>query len=438
MRPRDLMGRSVRRATRAIGRAARSRPSLARSEEGFTIIEVLVAVILLVVGIGSTLTVFDSSRRLTTVSERQTTLAQRAQNELERVLSLPWNQVALTGISSSWSTTPGDYTYVAGVSGGCPQTSGGPPPTYQPDHSPGGSTATEPLVINGCTYSYTLKGSTQTVTPTAGTVPPVQSWSAPLPGGGTVGGSIYDFITWTTDPTCSQTPTPGSACATTDDYKRVTVVVTQNGATHPSQPAIVAGFVTPLPSGPGPVNSAPGNTCVDTSTIKCTPVSYYPNCQGQMSTTPPTGTGGSCPLPSGPCLSPPTGTPAWPTPAIPAGANWSLTGTGDMTAYLQGNNGQAVSGTLCLAIYLYPQGVLGGLPPIALGTPQGQPFTVAANAPPTPITFDFNVGSGDYLIASTGLAQLAVELWVSGSVTPVNFDYGSPATASQVTLLFQG
>jgi len=411
-------------------------------EDGFTIIEVLVAAALLVIGIGSTLTAFDSSRRLTLVSERQMTLSERAQNELERVLALPWRQVALTGASSSWSTTPGDYTYVSNPAGSCPGTSTGSAPTYQPDHSPGGSTATEALVINGCTYSYTLNGNAQSVTPSAGAIPPVQTWSAPLPNGGAVTGNIYDFITWTADPTCSQTTTPGSSCSATDDYKRVTVVVTQNGVAQPSKPAIISGFVTPLPSGPGPVNSAPGNSCV-TGGPTCTPTQYYPNCTGQMSTTPPTGTGTSCPLPSSgssssSCLTPPTTTPAWPTPAIPAGATWTFTGTGDMTAYLQGNNGAAVSGTLCLAVYVYPQGVLGSLPPVPLGSPQAQPISVPVNAPPTPVTFDFNVGSGDYLIASTGLAQIVVEVWVAGSVTPVNMTTGSASAASQVTLLYQG
>ncbi len=85
---------------------------MTRREEGFTLVEVLVGALILVVGILSTLSVLDSSRRLTVVAEHQTTLAQRAQNELERVLSLPYSQVALTGTSTSWSTSPGSYTYV--------------------------------------------------------------------------------------------------------------------------------------------------------------------------------------------------------------------------------------------------------------------------------------------------------------------------------------
>ena len=68
-----------------------------RREQGFTVVEVLVGAIILVVGILATISVLNSSRRLTVVAEHQTTLAQRAQNELERVLSLPYSQVALTG-----------------------------------------------------------------------------------------------------------------------------------------------------------------------------------------------------------------------------------------------------------------------------------------------------------------------------------------------------
>src|SRR5438270_7588635 len=123
-----------------------------RREEGFTVVEVLVGAIILVVGILATVSVLNSSRRLTVVAEHQTTLAQRAQNELERVLSLPYSQVALTGSSSSWSTATGSYTYVntnPGPNGGGTCPGAGSAPTYQPDHNPRGSTATEPLVLNG-------------------------------------------------------------------------------------------------------------------------------------------------------------------------------------------------------------------------------------------------------------------------------------------------
>jgi len=448
-----------------------------RREDGFTIIEVLAAAIILMVGIASTFTVFDSSRRLSLVSERQTTLAQRAQNELERVLSLPWSQVALTGTSAQWSSDPSSYTYVSNPAGGCPGTAGGTPPSYQPDHSHGGSTATEQLVIDGCTYSYTVNGTPQTLAPKQGTVAPVQSWSAQLQNGATVSGSVYDFITWTADPTCSQTSTPGSSCSTTDDYKRVTVVVTENGATQPSNPAIVSGFVTPPNSGPGPVNPGAGTKCTNSQgqTVSCTntpppgnvtPEPIFPGCSPNSqtntapdgsTTTPPTTDCPSSSLPcasncnnpsnnpgsSTPCVSPPSGAPAWVSPAIPAGTTWTLTGNGQLTAYLQGNNGQAVSGQLCLGIYVYPQGplaaLLGGTVQLGnlVGTPVQQSFTVPANTPPLPVTFDFNLGSGSYAIASTGLAEIEYVLWVQTTTGPVNFFYGQPSLASELTMVVQ-
>lgn len=261
-----------------------------RREEGFTVIEILVASIILIVGILTTFAVLDSSRRLTLVAEHQSTTAQRAQAELERVQSLPYSQVALTGSSASWSSTPGSFTYVGGGGGGggggtCPATPNGPAPTYQPDHSNGGSTATEPLVINGCSYQTTVNGTNTTTTPTTGTVAPVTAWSASQNNGSTISGKIYDFITWAADPSCSQTATPGSACATTNDYRRVTIVVTITGAAQPTIPAIVSALVTSPSSGRNPVSGS-GTTCTNPQgqTVSCTnnpcdactPIPFFP------------------------------------------------------------------------------------------------------------------------------------------------------------------
>ncbi len=87
-----------------------------RGEQGFTLIEVLMAALLLVVGILTTLQALDSSRRLTLVAERQTSVAHRAQVELERVKSLPYSQIGLTGASASWGNG-GPYTTVTNQSG---------------------------------------------------------------------------------------------------------------------------------------------------------------------------------------------------------------------------------------------------------------------------------------------------------------------------------
>jgi Tfp pilus assembly protein PilV len=310
-----------------------------RGEEGFTVIEILVAALILTVGILTTFTVLDSSRRLTLVAEHQTTMAQRAQAELERVQSLPYSQVALTGSSTSWSTTPGNSTYVGGTAGACPVSPSGPAPTYQPDHRKGGSTATEPLVINGCSYQTTVNGTNTTITPTTGAIAPVTSWSTSQNNGSTISGNVYDFITWAADPSCSQTPTPGSACSTTNDYKRVTIVVTIAGAAQPTNPAIVSALVTSPSTGRNPVSGS-GTTCTNAQgqTVSCTsnpcdgctPIQYFPcdssysssscttpPCSGNVldntletvGATPPTPDGLGSSFPTGTC----TGTPCYAT-----------------------------------------------------------------------------------------------------------------------------
>ncbi|HUZ29199.1 MAG TPA: prepilin-type N-terminal cleavage/methylation domain-containing protein [Solirubrobacteraceae bacterium] len=481
-----------------------------KRQDGFTIIEVLVGVLILAVGILSTLAVFSDARKLSLTAEHKTTMGQRAQSELERVLALPWNQVALTGSSSGWSTNPSDYTYVSASPGACPANASGPAPTYQPDHAVGGSSNTESLVINGCSYTNTVSGSSQTVTPSQGTLAPVQTWSAPLRDGTTITGQVYDFITWTADPTCSQTATPGSTCSTTNDYKRVTVVVTMTGA-HPANPAIYAEYVTPPNSG-HPPNSATGTTCTQgTQTVSCTntpppgqvPTPSYQLCDTSASnsscteptscagnildntvtgvgavsdllgTSQPTAdcTSGTPPVPTPPCFAtnlgcgtgvsgggnvPPGGLPiqptsgstcttppadntkahSWVTPAIAAGSTWNLTGTGTMTSYFESGTATPVNATLCMALYVLPSGLGGTL----LGTQIGGTFSASVSASagvPTPATFDFNVGSGTYALASTGAARIEVVVWIVNSSSAVDLVYDQSQFASQITFLLQ-
>jgi prepilin-type N-terminal cleavage/methylation domain-containing protein len=475
-----------------------------RGEDGFTMIEVLVAALILAVGVAVTLVTLSSSGKFSLVSERSSTLTHTAQNELERILALPYSQVSLTGSSGSWSSTPGDYTYVSPSPGACPANSGGPAPNYQPDHS-GSSSSTEPLVINGCTYSTTVNGTSSSTTPNSGTIAPVTAWSAPLQSGSTVGGNIYDFVTWTADPTCGQTPTPGSSCDTSKDYKRVTVVVTMTGVTQPSHPAIVSGYVTPPSTGKNPLNGS-GTSCTSgTQTVSCTnnpppnytghqyffcgttysngsctepppcsnstlhdtlePVGSTPPAPDLLSTSPPTGTcttppclatdvgcgtpGTGLPLPScttgcpstgsAPCYSPPpnnTNSHSWVTPAIPAGVTWNLTGTGNLTTYLESSTSSTIQATLCVGLYVVPAGALGTLSGNLLAAPIGAAASTTVQATAgvaTPVTFDFNTGSGTYAVASTGATRIEVVLWVAGASSPANLVYDQAGFAGQMT-----
>jgi prepilin-type N-terminal cleavage/methylation domain-containing protein len=469
-----------------------------RREEGFTLIEVLAAMAVLVIGILSTFMAVNASRKLTLVAERQTSMQHRAEQELERVKALPYNEVALTGTSSSWSTNASDYTYVNNPAGTCPGAPAGSAPTYQPDHSQGGSSATESLAINGCTYA--INGSSTTLG--GGVVAPATSWSD-----GRFSGSIYDFVTWTADPTCSQTSAPGSVCSTTNDYKRITIVVTLTGATQPSHPAILTALLPdPNENSSQNIDQSVGTKCTNSQgqTVSCsvtlsgTPHQFFPcdssysgSCgvpsssgnplhdtlesvlgvapsPDQLGTTVPTGTntngsgtpnppcyatdvgcgnpGGGLPLPpsGSQCGSPPannTKSHAWVTPGIPSGTTWNLNGTGSFTTYIESGSGVAVNATVCVGLYLVPGGVLGLLTGNLLATPIGAAVSVTATAQAgvyTPMSFNFDVGSTDSIVGGgiLGLPRVEVVVWIAASgSTDVNLAYDQAAFASQVTLM---
>jgi prepilin-type N-terminal cleavage/methylation domain-containing protein len=445
-----------------------------KREHGFTLVEVLVASTILLAGVLTAMTAMNASRKLTLVSERRGTINQRAQAELERLKAIPFSQLGLTGMASSWSTNPSDYTYVGSPTGSCPSNAGGSAPTYQPDHSVGGSSATEPLVIDGCTY--TLSGTATAIS--AGTVAPVTAWTDGNAGG--MSGNVYDFITWTADPTCSQTSTPGSVCPTTNDYKRLTVVVTLNGATEPSHPAIVSAYVADpnTNSNQNPFKS-PSTQCTDSSgaTVPCflpvsgTPV-QLPLCDssysgGSCSTPPcagnalhntlvsvlgvaaapdllgsalPTGacTTGTPPAPLVPCYAtdkgtcgqqgglplPPVGTTcgssppldntkshSWVTSPMYTGASMNLSGNGSLTAYLMSNSGVAANVTVCLGLYVIPGGVLGNLLGNLLSHPIGAVVTANVTAQAGfPTPVSFDFNVGQALNVTGSLLGTRVEL----------------------------
>ncbi|MCA1690024.1 MAG: hypothetical protein LC720_06195 [Actinobacteria bacterium] len=192
-------------------------------ESGFTLVELLVAILLVVVGITALIGVFDAARRLSVVAERRTTMIHRAQLELERIESLPFAQAAM----QAWplpthSTDPAQPDYYVPT---------GPAAVFQYDR---GSPTTESLAIDAT-------NGTLSFTPTP--------WSD-----GRLSGSVYVFVTWTSDPNC----VGGTICPASADYRRVTVEVTLNGAASASRPAIVSSLIVDpnaTPSG-APANSA--------------------------------------------------------------------------------------------------------------------------------------------------------------------------------------
>lgn len=184
-------------------------------------IEVMVAALVLVVGILGMFSAFVGSQKLELVSERSTTMAHIAQREIERIEGISYPKIGLSSAPTP-STDPMNPDYYV---------SGGSSPTFEWDRSSGSS---EPLDVDT----------------TNGTIAPVQSWSE-----GMFSGSIYDFISWASDPDCS----PGCS-STTANYKRVTVAVTLNGDLSPG-PVWVSSIVSNPDATPqsGVVNGTAGN-----------------------------------------------------------------------------------------------------------------------------------------------------------------------------------
>jgi Tfp pilus assembly protein PilV len=184
-------------------------------EEGFGLVEVLVATVVLTVGMLGLIGAFDGARKLTLLSERRTSIAHRAQQEIERLLAVPYAELAMTPAPSHSSETSNPDYYVNGTK-------------YQYDPA---NAATEELVV--ATSTPPLCESTPQVG--CGVVSGSRTaWSD-----GRLGGYVYDFVTWHKDGHC------GALCPEKENYKRITVVatVTVPGATHPVTPVRVSAFI---------------------------------------------------------------------------------------------------------------------------------------------------------------------------------------------------
>jgi prepilin-type N-terminal cleavage/methylation domain-containing protein len=175
-----------------------------RSSEGFTVIELMVAVTVLAVGILSLVSVFDSSRRLVSVSERKEAAVHQAEREMERILSLDYEAVALDEVpdASDDEDDPGYYVEP------------GPPASYQWDQGDTGPRSDE-LVVDEAT----------------GTLAPESDWADSQ---GRIQGSLHRFVTWIDDPCC-----PG-----TEDAKRVTLAVTVDGGERQERPLLISSIVS--------------------------------------------------------------------------------------------------------------------------------------------------------------------------------------------------
>jgi prepilin-type N-terminal cleavage/methylation domain-containing protein len=160
------------------------------AESGFTLLELLMAILLASVALGALVSVLETSRRLVTVAEKQETAVHQAERELERILALPYAEVALTAAPAATSGDPDDPRRFV-VSG-----------RYRWDQD--ATPRTDDLVING------VAGTA------GGTLDPMQPWTD---GQSRLSGHIHRFVTRAAVP-C------GTGCTDPQAARRITVVVT--------------------------------------------------------------------------------------------------------------------------------------------------------------------------------------------------------------------
>jgi prepilin-type N-terminal cleavage/methylation domain-containing protein len=182
-----------------------------RQEEGFTLIEVLVASVILAVALFALLTTFDYARTETAGSERSAQAIRAAEQELDRLLAVPYGSLA----QNPSATSPATCTKRSSIAA---------------SYAPGTAVAVA-----------------------GGAVTPTRTWSVTRIGTtSSVRGCVYDFVTWVEDPACADARCPG-----TQDYKRLTVAVSvtdSKGAAlqgGPTTPVVVSAVKANPRIGPG-------------------------------------------------------------------------------------------------------------------------------------------------------------------------------------------
>ncbi len=180
------------------------RARVCRDEGGFTLVEVLFAAGLCLVAIMAVISTLDYSRELVTHSERRELAVHRAEQEMERVLAVPFNTVAL---NSTPEHSPNENDPAFYYNGG----------NYQWDQGPTGPRS-DSVVVDLATGALEAK----------------TAWND---GRGRTAGWVHRYVTEVADPCC---PTGPKA-------KRVTVAVTveDSGADAPRAPVLLSTIVTP-------------------------------------------------------------------------------------------------------------------------------------------------------------------------------------------------
>lgn len=407
-------------------------------------------------------------------SEARQNLAHRAQQEVERLASLEYEQLAHPAAPAAGSTDAASPLYYFNASAA----------SYQWDRASGGASTAEALVVDS----------------TDGTVLTEQSWSD-----GRSSGRLFAFVTWITDARC------GSGCPAGQNYKRITVAATLDSGGAPVKPVYVASIVADphaLPAGKivnGNANplADPTITCRDAggNPVSCTAsvgstnvnqwylsdaaatAGYAPPIASHAThrTVAPVGTctvsdASGCPVPDLLSPSAPPSAAPDPEPALldysseqvalahpggrvltrdvacsstpsttdnakggmwvtaPLSSATSLTGMGGMTLHSQTVAGAPAGVTLCLAIYDVGGSIVNLVanPPTRLGVVA---YTVAQwPTQPTPISFSFDFLTGGTISVASG-RRIGARLWVADtSAADLALLYDHPSYASVLQL----
>ena len=175
----------------------RLRALRAGRDEGFTVVEVAVAAMLLALASLAVLGLVSAANRNNYRASQSQVVNDRLQQEMERIRALPYDQIALTGAPASSSNPANPNSRVSGA-------------RYDADKGEG--IHYEDLVYNGGHANET--GETVTGGQIPVTDPSATTTSGAFPTrftNGNVSGTIYRYVMWAPDTSCSNCVHPANA-----------------------------------------------------------------------------------------------------------------------------------------------------------------------------------------------------------------------------------
>jgi prepilin-type N-terminal cleavage/methylation domain-containing protein len=191
------------------------------NEDGFTLFELLIAMAVTAVGLMALVSSFDHSRDLVGVAEKTEVASHQAERAMERVLAMPYAQVAHAAAPAHNPDTKHPAYYVTG----------NPGTSYRWDQGATGPRSDNLEVDN-----------------VNGQISNVSNWQDSA---SRLTGKTYTFVTRTGDLCATYTPPGGTAACTGDERgKRVTIAVTVDGPRPLGRPVLISSvMINPAQTG---------------------------------------------------------------------------------------------------------------------------------------------------------------------------------------------